>query len=136
MRKYLQDNHSLNIGKVVMLAPPNHGSESMDILIKIYFGKYLLGVSGRQISLHDKSYLLSLEQKVSFDLGVIAGSHANILSLLYLSKKNDGVVSVENTKILGMTEHLVLNKSHYSMLYSNEALTQILCFLRSGKFDY
>lgn len=135
VRKYLEDNHSLNIGKVVMLAPPNRGSEIMTLFSKMYFSRYLLGVSGKQISINDKAYLLSLEQKVSFDLGIIAGSHSNLLSLWYLNRKNDGVVSVENTKILGMVEHLVLNQSHYSMLYSKEVLHQILFFLRCGKFD-
>jgi len=135
VRKYLEDNHSLNIGRVVMLAPPNHGSEIMILFSKLYFGKYLLGVSGKQISINDKSYLLSLEQKVRFDLGIIAGSHTNLLSLLYLNGKNDGVVSIKDTKILGMLEHLIVPKSHYSILYSNEVLHQILFFLRCGKFD-
>ena len=78
-------------------------------------------------------------QAVDFDLGVIAGSGRVGLGRLFaprLPKPNDGVVAVEETRIPGMRDHVVLPVSHTLMLVSREVVHQACTYLAQGKFDH
>jgi len=72
------------------------------------------------------------------EVGVLAGTGRVGLGRLFapdLPKPNDGVVSVEETRVPGMRDHLVLPVSHTVMLVSREVAHQACAFLREGKFD-
>jgi len=72
------------------------------------------------------------------DVGVIAGTGRIGLGRLFapdLPKPNDGVVAVEETRVPGMRDHLVLPVSHTVMLVSREVAHQACAFLCNGKFD-
>ena len=134
VRSYLQSHPILNVGRVVMIAPPNHGSEMVHVCNKIGL-RQLLGVSGKQLGTGPDSYLNMLPRKVDFDLGVIAGTRSlNPLSFFYIKGKNDGMVSVNSTKVIGMKDHISLPRSHNLLLYSDSAVMQISAYLRYGSF--
>lgn len=134
LRDYIQHHNMINIGRVVMLAPPNHGSEMYEAFDKIGLNKRFLGSSGKQVS--QKIYLEMMDKKVTFDLGIIAGNKTiNPLSFFVFKRENDGVISVSSTKITGMKSHIVIPTSHYFMLFSSKVIRQILVFLSRGKFD-
>ena len=74
----------------------------------------------------------------SLDLGVIAGTGRVGLGRLVayrLPQPNDGVVSVEETRVPGMRDHVVVRVSHTLMLVSKEVVHQVCAFLAQGKFD-
>jgi triacylglycerol esterase/lipase EstA (alpha/beta hydrolase family) len=134
VRDYIQKHNLINVSRVVMLAPPNNGSEMYTKFNKPLFQKWFLGIAGKQVA--NKDYLDTLHQKVGFDLGVIAANKSmNPFSFLTFNRENDGVVSVSSTKIIGMKSHVVIPTTHYFMLFNNEVIRQILTFLSRGKFD-
>jgi pimeloyl-ACP methyl ester carboxylesterase len=71
------------------------------------------------------------------EIGVIAGNlplGLGRLIALDLPRPNDGVVSVEETRLPGMRDHIVLPVSHSGMLISRAVARQICAFLRDGTF--
>lgn len=69
-------------------------------------------------------------------LGVIAGTRPLGLGVLLgrLAGPNDGVVSVEETTIEGMSERILLPVGHSAMLVSAKVAAQVGGFLSDGKF--
>jgi hypothetical protein len=69
-------------------------------------------------------------------LGVIAGNRTwDPISSAMIQGPNDGKVSVESTKVPGLTDHIVISTSHTFIIYSREAWNQTLHFLKFGQFD-
>ncbi len=70
------------------------------------------------------------------DLGLIAGDSPLGLGQLIssLPSPHDGTVAVEETRLEGATEHIVLPVSHLSMLWSGGVAEQVVSFLSSGRF--
>ena len=56
-------------------------------------------------------------------------------SSLFLPKPHDGRVSVENTKLEGMADHIVIGTSHPWLPGNRVAIAQTIAFLRDGKFQ-
>jgi hypothetical protein len=72
------------------------------------------------------------------ELGVIAGSRGIGLGRLIapgLPRPHDGVVSVDETRVPGMADHIVLRVGHTEMLVSRAVAQQVCAFLKHGKFD-
>jgi pimeloyl-ACP methyl ester carboxylesterase len=135
-RYYLDRHRPAHLGRVVMMGPPNQGSEFADFMsekksLSKIFSK-LFGPAGQQLRTgheHD-------DDEIDYDVGVIAGSRSiNPLAPWVLDGEHDGIVPVERTKIDGMKDHIVLPTSHSSMMYSPKVLRQISHFLKNGAFD-
>jgi pimeloyl-ACP methyl ester carboxylesterase len=124
-------------GRVVMLAPPNAGSELADLLIRLRMGRLILGRIGSYLrtgrSVDDEKLL----GPVDFDLGIIAGDRAldPVFPRLLLPLPNDGKVAVAATRIAGMSDHIILPVSHTLMVYDRRVRAQTLAFLDSGAFN-
>lgn len=69
-------------------------------------------------------------------LGVIAGDFGFGMGRLFcrLPAPHDGAVSVSETQLEGMTAHITLHVSHFSMLFSQQVAAQTVAFLRNGNF--
>lgn len=139
IRQFLQKNKIENLGHVVMLAPPNHGSEIVDRfqsfgLTNWAFNK-VNGPAGAQLGTH-KNHMPKSLGPVKFSLGVIAGnvSFNPFLSSL-LRGEDDGKVSVGSSRIDGMKDHIVLPVSHTYMMSNKAVIEQIRAFLKTGRFD-
>ena len=52
----------------------------------------------------------------------------------HFDEDNDGTVAVSETRIPGLTDHLVLPHSHIGMLLAADVAEQVACFLRSATF--
>lgn len=135
VRKYLSEHKVEKLGRVVMLAPPNQGSEVVDVL-KEFPGFFLLnGPAGMQLGTDSGSVPLSLGP-VDFELGVIAGTTSiNLILSLMLPNPDDGKVSVESTKVEGMRDFISLDVTHPFMMKSDRVISQAISFLRDGKFQ-
>lgn len=124
------------LGRVVMLAPPNAGSEWADLLFRMRLSGVVLGPVGSQLravrSRNDEAVL----GVVDYDLGVIAGDRAldPIFPRLLIPRPNDGKVSVEATRIAGMSDHIVLPVSHTLMVNSRRVADEVLAYLEYGRF--
>jgi triacylglycerol esterase/lipase EstA (alpha/beta hydrolase family) len=137
-RKILSAYSLPNLGRVVMIAPPNHGTEVVDFLVKFKFYRKNFGPAGMQLITGPNGYAAKLPQKVDYDLGIIAGSRTVDLFFTWfiLPSKGDGKITIENTKLEGMRDHIVVPASHPHI--TNKAVTahQVAYFLKYDKFDH
>jgi pimeloyl-ACP methyl ester carboxylesterase len=134
VRQYLQQHEVENLGRVVMLGPPNHGSELVDSLAGMPGFELLNGEAGLQLGTQPESVPMRLGA-VSFDLGVIAGNRTyNPIYSSIIPGEDDGKVSVASTKVEGMSDHIELPVSHTFMMNDEQVIQQTERFLRDGKF--
>lgn len=134
VRQYLKTHTISNIGRVVMLGPPNQGSEVVDVLGRVPGFALINGPAGLQLGTDDSSMPVRLGA-VDFECGVIAGTRTiNLILSTMISGQNDGKVSVENTKVAGMKDHRVLPVAHPFMMNNPEVIHQVIEFLNHGRF--
>lgn len=136
-RALLASHRPDGLGRVVMLAPPNGGSEWADLLFLLQLHRPLLGPVGAHLRTARTSADEALLGVVDFDLGVIAGDRPldPIFPRMVLPRPNDGKVSVASTRVAGMRDHIVLPVSHTLMVYDRRVAAQTSTFLRTGYFD-
>jgi len=134
VRQYLSENNLDYLGRVVMLAPPNKGSEVVDALGDIPGFEFLNGPAGMQLGTDQGSVPLMLGP-ADFDLGIIAGTRSvNLLLSTLLPNSDDGKVSVARTQIEGMCDFLVLDVTHTFIMKNDEVIDQVLHYLDNGRF--
>ena len=135
LRQYLSNHHIARLGRVVMLAPPNQGSELADKLKENRLYKFLTGASGQQLGTCENSVPRRLGG-ANFELGVVAGCRSlNPLFSRWIPGADDGKVSVRSTKLEGMKDFLVVPYSHTWMAWRKPVLESIVIFLRNGRFN-
>ena len=134
LRQYLNDHPLANLGRVVMLAPPNQGSEVADVLKHKCLFKLCTGRAGQQLGTDPSSVPRRLGP-ATFELGIIAGDRsANPLLSSRVPKPNDGKVSVISTRLAGMQDFVVLHHTHTWLPCSQDAIRAAVQFLQTGRF--
>jgi pimeloyl-ACP methyl ester carboxylesterase len=120
-------------GRMVFLGSPLNGSRAAQNLARVPFGKMLLGrgVHEELLTPRDRRWGGPRE------LGVIAGNLSLGLGRLVgaFGAPSDGTIFVEETRLLGITQHLVMPVSHTGLPLSKTVARQTGAFLRSGKFE-
>ena len=119
------------VGRAVLLGAPVAGCAAAAQLSRRPGGSWLMGESQ---SLWREALPLRIPEGVQ--VGAIAGVERVGLGalLLELQGDNDGVARVEETRLAGMADHLVLPVSHSGMLFSKEVARQCAAFLHGGRF--
>jgi len=134
IRHYLANHLLDNLGHVVMLSPPNQGSEVVDVLDN-FPGFYALnGPAGMQLSTSVDS-LPNRLGPVDYSVGVITGNRSiNLLLSMLIPGDNDGKVSVERAKVGGMSDFLVLPHTHPMIMRTTSVIKQTMSYLQNGQF--
>ena len=134
VRQLAKAEADLKIGRVVMLSPPNHGSEVVDKLGTLSLFTLINGPAGLQLATGEDFVPRSLGP-ASFDVGIITGSRTvnPILSLL-IPGTDDGKVSIESAKLEGMTDFCVIPATHPFIMNNERAIGLTLSFLADGRF--
>lgn len=123
-----------NLGRVVMLGPPNSGSEVADFFKHFFLYKRIYGPAGQELGTDQKKYS-KLFGAVDFELGIIAGDRSiDPISSTIIPGADDGKVSVVRTRLPGMKDHVVIHTTHTFMMRNDIVLQQTVNFLQKGVF--
>ena len=126
----LCDAPSLQVGRVVCLGSPLTGSGAATGMLRWAPAAAMLGRSAALL----QSGLPCWEGRA--EVGVIAGCVPHGLGALLagFDGDHDGTVAIEETRLPGVSDHVVVEASHSGLLFSAEAVDQTVAFLRSGRF--
>jgi pimeloyl-ACP methyl ester carboxylesterase len=135
VRQYLLHHEIENLGRVVMLGPPNKGSEVIDKLRDFPGFRFIHGEAGLELGTGESSVPNKLGA-ANFDLGIIAGTRSvNLILSRMIPGTNDGKVSVERTRLEGMHDHLQMKVTHPFMMRNAKVIEQVIHYLESGRFS-
>ena len=135
VRQYLATTPMPRLGRVVMLGPPNRGSELVDRLGRFAPFAWVNGPAGGQLGTAPHSVPNRLGP-VTYPVGVIAGTRSfNPVYSAMIDGPDDGKVSVARARLDGMADFIELWENHTFMMRSDEVIAQTLNFLRVGAFD-
>lgn len=133
VRCMLKDQQFEGLGRVVMLSPPNRGSQLSERLAKNLFYRLTTGPAGQQLG-PGPTGLPERLGPVDYELGVIIGDRPiNPLRLL-IEGENDGKVTIEEAKVKGMTDFLVVPRGHTFIMNDPTVIRQVVHFLKHGIF--
>lgn len=135
-RQYLQ-NHKLPQGsRVVMLSPPNQGSDLSKKFHDSSWYQWLVGPAGASLT-QDDSGIINQLLEIDEPVGVIAAYRSwSLWPESWLSSPNDGTVSVKSMMLKEMDDLILVNSGHATMRYEEEIHHQIRHFIKTGAFDH
>jgi len=134
VRQYLSSHVVENLGRVVMLAPPNHGSEIVDRLGNRWWFRRFNGPGGCSLGTGEYSVPNRLGP-VDFPVGIITGKQSlDPLFSRMVARPNDGKVSLASAHVNGMQDFLVVPYGHTFVMQKKEVIRQTIFFLENGKF--
>ena len=135
-RVYLAKYRPQRLGRVVMLGTPNGGSEIADRLKNFVGYRAFFGPAGQQLVTRRDATTSALLPAIDYPVGVIAGDRSIYpMGAALLPRPHDGRVSVANTKIDGMTDHVVVPTTHPWLLRNEQAIAHTMAFLKDGRFS-
>ena len=138
LRAIFKETKPKNLGRVVMLSPPNHGSEAADNLKDWWLYKWINGPAGQQLTT-DKNSFPNRLGPVDYPVGVITGDRYFFFDY-YLSTiipgRDDGKVSVASSRLEGMQDFLVVHTTHPFIMENEYVLDETVNFLQNGSFKH
>ncbi len=124
-----------NLGRTVMIGPPNHGSTAADSAVGSKFLRAVVGVNLAALGTGDAGIVRKLGP-ADFEVGIIAGSSTmNPFFRRALEDENDGAVTVKSATLEGMRDFIVVRYAHTEMLWRSAVIRQVEVFLKTGKFS-
>ncbi len=133
LRAMLAEEAPAGLGRVVMLGPPNQGSELVD-----EFGAWsvfrLLGPTAAQLGTGAESFPGRLGA-ADFEVGIIAGTRGNPVGNAIIPGDSDGTVGVERARLEGMDDFITVEHSHTFLMRSERVAAETVHFLQNGRFS-
>lgn len=121
----------LHVHRIVMIGPPNQGSHLAQKLRRVPGYQFLTGESGRELSSGFASGLPIPEA----EFGIIAGGRGNDVGFNpLLPGDDDGFVTVAETRLDGVRDHLIVNTTHGLLDDHPITIESTIRFLRTGCF--
>ncbi len=135
VRVLAEHDDAPDIGRVVMLSPPNHGSELVDRLGDWWLFRWWNGPAGVSLGT-DESALPARLGEPGFEFAVITGDRSlNPLFSRWIPGADDGKVSVDSARLDGMAGFRTVPASHTFIMRDDAAIGLTLQFLADGRFD-
>lgn len=134
-RLIIQKHRPPNLGRVVMLSTPNHGSRVADFMLRFKFYRRSFGPAGQQIGT-DPNGIHHQLPPADYECGIIAGDRSidPWFSWFLFRGPNDGKVSVENTQLEGMSDFTVVHVAHAALPRHPKVIKLVRHFLATGRF--
>ncbi len=134
IRRYLAEMPPATLGRVVLMAPPNRGSELAEWLLDFPLGARALGPAGRALG-PDSMDLPEKLAPPAYPMGIIAGNRSvNPIGSAMIPGPDDGIVAVDRARIADVPT-VVLPRSHTFIMNSRHAADATIHFLRTGTFE-
>ncbi len=133
-RTALQDSELPKQGRIVMLSPPNQGSELVDQFKDWPLADLVIGPAA--LSLAKDGLLMTSLEPLQVNIGIITGNSNNRwVPFSDLPEPHDGTVTVEGAKLDEMDDFLVVDENHVSIRRNPTVLQEIVNFLENGHFS-
>jgi hypothetical protein len=118
-----------------MIAPPNHGSEKADYILKYDLAKKIFGnKSLMELQANNKDFYRNM-RTLPCETGIILGGKGNSKGYSkFLPGDDDGAVSVESSILPGITDIVQLNHTHTVLIFKQETVDNVVSFIKTGKF--
>lgn len=134
VRKLLNDGVAWEAGRVIMLAPPNRGSEIVDWSKRHPLLHQVLGPAGRALGSDGVPAELAAIPE-SIEAAVIMGNRSSIpLFRNLLGPDNDGILATQQGHIDGLRGFSVINADHTFIQMHPETIRLCLHFLKTGEW--
>ena len=135
VRSYLDRQPEAHQGRVVMLSPPNQGSEIIDAFADSPLLQRFVGPAGSSLGT-DSAGIASQLGPVRFGLGIVTGDRSmNPLSSWLIPGPDDGKVAVDRARVEGATDFIVVSATHTFIMNRRDVAEEVVHFIRNGRFE-
>jgi pimeloyl-ACP methyl ester carboxylesterase len=133
IRSHLDRYKVKNLGRVVTMGSPNKGVEAIKHLKEKWYFAFA-GTAALSMENEKTKFLKSLKVPY-YPLGVIAGTKERSEYEHIIPGPDDGLVSVESTRVKGMKDFVTIHTTHTRMRTDLRVIDQVVSFLKKGKFE-
>ena len=112
LQQYLMSHEVPGLGRIVMLSPPNHGSQAADVLQHNWVYRLITGPAGQELTTNINSTPNQIHLGPKYQIGVIAGTFSYPFGNIIFHEPNDGAVAVSSTRLTYMKDFITLPVSH------------------------
>ncbi|MBD3652576.1 alpha/beta fold hydrolase [Kangiella sp.] len=136
LRYYLTHREIDKLGRIVMIAPPNQGSEVAELYRNKLWYKLATGKPGQQLYINNNPLLEQLKP-VPTDVGIMIGTRSSDPWFNHaFAGPHDGKVSVESARLPEMKDFITVNHGHTFIMNNKTIQQQIEHFLQHGVFEH
>jgi len=135
VRALIAEKRPGNLGRVVMLSPPNKGSDVVDFFREYPLFEYFFGQAAAELGTGRDSFPNRLGP-ADFEVGIITGNRTiDPISSWIIGGADDGKVSIAQAKLEGMADFMVVEVSHAFIMQNKDVIDEVIYFLQNGRFS-